>query len=140
MRKAFFLLALPMFLMGCHGYKFHLFPTTYVTVVNDCRGSILTTNTTWDGERQIPYGGKTVIALESHMGRNSNMMLLVRGRNVRGEHLGSADQSFYVGNSSVDERIWRVQYLTGGLGCEPEPRRRSLLETIEVWLAGVVAE
>ena len=111
---------------GCALRHLEWVPTVYVTVVNNCRDSVLVlTHPDTDRQLKIPYTGlvRVPVRTYSHLsgisssGGSNSKVLTVRGWASDGTYLGSASQSFYAGyQGRAPDQSWEVTSLQGGDG------------------------
>lgn len=111
---------------GCAGgFRIRLGPEMPLVILNECYGSdhLVASGPSFKDSDPIPYAGRFFMTLGGYSGTRANSrVVLVQGYGPKGEYLGSATQTFVVTQNGSREKEWKVQKLTGGLGCKPLPR------------------
>lgn len=129
MKKIFLVALITFATSGCTGtissFRFSMFPTVYVEVVNNCFASTIYVKSPGGGEMAIRYGGSATVVLERYLGNESQVVLTVRGIGDDGVYLGSSARTFYTGYSGGRQDHWLVLSLQGGArSCSPPNPRR----------------
>lgn len=112
---------------GCSMGKIHiaLGPEMPIVIVNECYGSdhLVASGPSFKDSDPILYSQRFFLTLGGYSGtRLNSRVILVQGYGPKGEYLGSTSQTFVVTRNGSREKEWRVNRLTGGLGCKPLPK------------------
>jgi hypothetical protein len=122
MRRIFLLALAAMVASGCGAtvqggartYRFNMFATVDVVVVNDCVASTIYVKPPQGREVAIVFGNAKTITLQRYLGDDSQLLLIVRGVGNEGAYLGSDSRTFYTGDRGRREESWHVESLRGG--------------------------